>query len=227
MRGRVIRVRVRVANGAAVHAPRRAPAVVGRALTMEGPDGVTPDVVLLSEVATVDLVRLVPLVLGREVPHDIVQWGGGHGAPESGTAVVSLLGPITHRRREVGYPSTAEGGGVRERSWCGAEVVGRWWWAGHALPGRAPVGRAAYIMRGRLLPGLLGADWNRAPGWLRKALTRAYRGSGVLGVAAWRSWRPRLVGTVDVGGDHPAVDVDVRVRLKQENLLFRARRLTP
>lgn len=226
MTGRWMHVVVRIANAGDVHAPARAHAVVGRSLTVEGPVGL-PDIVLLSEVSSVNVLRMTHLLDVDVDEVDVIQWGGGQGRPESGVAIVSLLGPITRRRRVVGFRETAEGGGIRERSWTGAVIVGKWWWSGHAHPPRATLAQAAYIARGRLLRGLLGADWNRAPAWMRRAVLRAYRGSEVLGAAAPRGWRPRLLGEVEVGSDHPAVDIEVRIWLKRENLLFRGRRRHP
>lgn len=133
---------------------------------------------------------------------------GKPGSPSAGTGIISRH-PITDRRHVLGSKSSRE---TRARSWVGGRILGRPLWAGHAPPPRDPRGMARYIARSRVLPGGLGADWNNAPGWMRRTSTRAYRGSGVLGLLAPRWWRPRLLGTVDIGSDHPAVDVAVRLR---------------
>lgn len=208
-----VKVVVRIANGASVTAPRRAYGVAGRAIFKEGPGGL-PDVILLSEVASVSLRRLVDLHEGGEAV-EVLQYGGGHNMPEAAVAIVSRF-HIKTPRRLVGAPATDEGGGIRERSWVGGRILGKWMWAGHAHPLRAPMAQARYIALGRALPGGLGADWNRAPRWMRLAMDRAYRGSGVLGFLAPRWWRPRLLGVVDLASDHQAVDVEVTLLVRDK-----------
>lgn len=135
----------------------------------------------------------------------VVQYGAP-GSPEAGTALVSRW-PLTRPRRVLGSRRTRE---TRARSWVGAKVLGRKVWSGHANPPRDPAGAARYIARARMLRGGLGADWNHAPRWMHATSVRRYVGDGVLGVLVPRWWKPRLIGTVDIGSDHRAVDIEVR-----------------
>lgn len=198
---------IRVANCAAVSAPRQADHCAILAMTKAGEYGV-PDVVLFSEVSPVNLSRLV---LIHAVGAEVVQYGEA-GSPEAGVGIVSRL-PIVKRSTAVGSARTSEGGGIRMRPFARGKVRRLpWLSAGHAAPPRAPVARALYLARARTLPGIVGADWNSAPRWMRQNFVRQYRGIGVLGLLVPRTWKVSVAHSVDVGSDHPAVDVRIERR---------------
>lgn len=192
---------VRVANCAAVSAPQFAAHCARRALTQSGEYGV-PDVVLFSEVAPVNLAQVALL---HAVGVEVAQRGPG-GSPEAGVAIASRL-PIKKRTMALGSPRTSEGGGIRMRPLAGAKTGGLWVWAGHAPPPRSPIARALYIARARACRGAVGADWNQPPTWMRRTSARRYRGIGVLGLLVPVRWKASTAKPVDIGSDHPAVDV--------------------
>lgn len=197
------RLVVRVANSAAVSAPKFAHHCTRRAITQAGYFGV-PDVVLLSEVAPVNVAQVALL---HAVGSEVVQYGTG-GSPEAGVAIVSRL-PIARRKMAVGSARTSEGGGIRMRPLVGAKIAGLWFWAGHAPPPRSPVARALYLARARMTSGLIGADNNQPPDWMRSHFGRKYRGNGVLGLLVPRRLKASKAHGVDIGSDHLAVDVEV------------------
>ena len=200
-----VRVVVRVANCADVTAPRRAAAVTREALTKPGGHGL-PDVVLLSEVSSVD-VALVARIHARTAT--VVQHGERH-SPEAGVAVASRLG-ARPKRTIVGSPAVR--GKVRMRPILGASIGRLPVWAIHAPPGRSPVARALYIARARRRGGLCGGDWNQPPRWMRRTTRRKYRGlpGDVLGLMIPRRYRASKAVGVDIGSDHPAADVVVHI----------------
>lgn len=195
------RIVVRVANCAAVSAPQHAAWCARRALVQHGEYGV-PDVVLLSEVAPVNVAQTA---LIHAVGSEVVQFGAA-GSPEAGVAIVSRL-PIRKRTTALGSARTSEGGGIRMRPLVGAKVAGLWFWSGHAPPPRSPIARATYIAVARTKRGAVGADWNSDPGWMRRTSARAYRGIGVLGLLVPLRYRVSVAEPVEIGSDHEAVDV--------------------
>lgn len=199
---------VRVANAAAVSAPRYAHHCARRALTQPGKYGV-PDVVLLSEVSPVGVSQVA---LIHAVGMEVAQYAPA-GSPQAGVAVASRL-PIRKRAMSEGSARTSEGGGIRMRPWVGAKVKGLpWMRSGHAPPKRAPLARARYIGRARALTGILGADWNSDPRWMRRTSARQYRGIGVLGLLVPLRWKASKAAPCDIGSDHDAVDVVLTKRV--------------
>ena len=198
-----VRLVVRIANCADVTAPRRARHVTRQALTKPGGHGL-PDVVLLSEVSSVDVAE-VALIHARELT--VIQQGARH-SPEAGVAVASRLG-ASPKRIIVG--SLAVRGKVRMRPILGARIGRLPVWAIHAPPGRAPVARALYIARARRRGGIVGGDFNRLPRWMKATTRRKYRGlpGDVLGLMVPRRYRASEAVAVHIGSDHPAVDVVV------------------
>lgn len=201
---------VRVANCAAVSAPKRARGCVVKALTEKNWHGGLPDVVLFSEVSPVN-VELVAHNLG----YDVVQFGKP-GSPQAGVAIAvhreTMRRP--HRTKYVlGSPATREGGGIRERPMVSAKVRpkegarGVRVWAGHAPPPRSPLARALYMARTRGLRGAVGADFNMTSIAMRSSSERLYKGIGVLGllVPVWA--KASTAHAVEIGSDHSAVDV--------------------
>lgn len=198
---------IRVANSAAVSNPREAAYCTRLALTKPGRHGV-PDVVLLSEVSPVNVSQVALL---HAVGMEVAQYGPS-GSAEAGVAVASRL-PIRKRSMALGSARTSEGGGIRMRPLVGVKVKGLpWLRAGHAPPPRSPVARAVYLSRARTLRGFVGADWNQPPTWMKRTSVRAYRGIGVLGLLVPLRWKAEDPSPVDIGSDHPAVDVKVTVR---------------
>lgn len=198
---------VRVANCAAVSAPREADHCAIMAMTKAGKYGV-PDVVLFSEVSPVNLHRLAML---HAVGSDVVQYGE-MGSPEAGVGIVSRA-LIRKRRTLIGSARTSEGGGIRMRPFASAKTGGLWFHAGHAPPPRSPVARAVYIARARALRGAVGCDWNQPPQWMRRTSLRRYRGIGVLGLLVPVAWKSTHAQAVEIGSDHPAVDVRLTRRI--------------
>lgn len=200
-----VRVVVRVANCAGVTAPRRARHVARQALTKPGVHGV-PDLVLLSEVSPVSVAE----VARHHAAGAYVVQRGRVGSPEAGVAVVSRL-PMMARRPVTGSPATREGGGIRMRPILGVRLGRASAWSVHAPPARAPLARALYLARVRACRGLVGGDFNSPPRWMRGTYVRKYRGHGVLGLLIPRHWSASKATTVDIGSDHEAVDVLVRI----------------
>jgi len=198
-----VRLVIRIANAAAVTAPRRAVYVTRQALTKPGGHGL-PDVVLLSEVAPVD----VNLVAMNHAPDMHVIQLGAKGSPDAGVAIASRLGA---RPKGATLGSPAVRGKVRKRPILGASIGRLPVWAIHAPPGRAPWARGVYIARARRRGGLVGGDWNQPPRWMRRTTTRKYRGlaGDVLGLMVPRRYKASQPVAVDIGSDHPAVDIVV------------------
>lgn len=196
------RIVVRVANCAGVSNPRLTGFCVRMALTEPGIHGL-PDVVLLSEVSPVN----VAAVARKHAPGWYVVQRGRVGSPAAGVAIASRA-PIRSARSLVG---SVAGFGIRMRPVLSGSTLGARVTAVHAPPARAPLSRARYIARARTRRGLVGGDWNRRPGWMRRTSTRTYRGIGVLGVLVPRHWAASKASGVDIGSDHPAVDVVVHI----------------
>lgn len=193
------RLVVRVANCEGVS--ERDPATEARhALTREGAYGL-PDVVLLSEVSWLDA-----RMLAREHGWVAIQHGA-KGSAEAGVAILSRITPTVALRPLIGSVATREGGGIRARPIVGARIGGIRFWSGHAPPPRSPIAKAVYIARARACRGVVGADWNASPAWVRRTSLRRYRGIGVLGLLVPLRFKASTAKPVDIGSDHPAVDV--------------------
>lgn len=197
-----LRVVVRVANCEGV-SERRPQDEALAALTKPGPYGL-PDVVLLSEVSWLDA-----QALGALHGFYAMQYGD-RGAAEAGVAIAA--------RRPLLRPSMAVGSrpvpGVRMRPLVSARAFGVKWTAGHAPPPRTPAARALYLARVRATSGIAGGDFNQAPGWMRGSFVRKYCGDGVLGLLIPRRFKASKAASVDIGSDHPAVDVVVHLPVR-------------
>lgn len=163
------------------------------------------DVWLLCEIAWADLDRIAE-AHGLHALHY-----GERGSAEAGVGIMS--------RKPIGSPtllqavmSTREGGGIRMRPICSGRTYGLKVSAIHAHPGRAPIAQAAYMARVRLTGGICGGDFNQAPPWMRRNFARTYRGIGVLGLISPRRYHLSEAAAVDVGSDHPAVDIQLTRR---------------
>lgn len=203
-----VKVVVRVANSAAVHAPGRAKEVTRRALTKPGVHGI-PDIVLLQEVAPVDVREL-----GRLTGHDVIQYGP-IGSPQAGVAI-AVRHPIGQRRGRpqlvVGSRRTREGGGIRMRPLISEVITVRGsrvlrYASGHADPPRAPLANKEFMKAVRRQWGVVGGDFNHRIVGLRRILTRKVRGKGALALVV-PPWVTCSKATgVEIGSDHLAVDV--------------------
>ena len=200
------RLVVRIANCQGV-SERKPGDEAHAALTKRGAYGL-PDVVLLSEVAWLDAHMVARAHGWVAVQH------GTRGSAEAGVAVMSRLTPAKPLRPVIGSIATREGGGIRQRPLVGAKIAGLQFWSGHAPPPRSPIARAAYIARARACRGLVAADWNRDPKWMRRTSLRKYRNVGVLGVLVPRRWKASVANPVNIGSDHPAVDVELHIPVR-------------
>ena len=196
------RLVIRIANCAGVSNPRLTGFCVRMALTTPGLRGL-PDVVIFSEVSPVN----VAAVARKHAPGWYVVQRGRVGSPAAGVAIASRA-PIRSARSLVG---SVAGFGIRMRPILSGSTLGARVTAVHAPPARAPLSRARYIARARTRRGLVGGDWNRRPGWMRRTSTRTYRGIGVLGALVPRHWAASKASGVDIASDHPAVDVVVHI----------------
>jgi hypothetical protein len=197
---------VRVVNAASVTYPaRRAISVWDQALTKAGPLGV-PAVVLACEMADVN---------ARRKGWDVYQ-RGVTGSPESALAIAvrAERGRIVSPRL---LPGTPPGSGIRARPILTALVVidpgtparwGRSFDVGHAPPKRAWRLRARYLRAFVKAQGSIdGGDLNIGHAWAARILGKRVHSAGVLHLAVPR-WIPQTTThRVDVGSDHPAIDV--------------------
>ena len=85
----------------------------------------------------------------------------------------------------------------------------------HVPPKRAPIAQTAYFARVRASRGIVGGDFNAAPRWMRRSFVRKYRGVGVLGLLVPRRIKASKGLPVDVGSDHPAVDVVLHLPVRK------------
>jgi len=131
---------------------------------------------------------------------------GTRGSAKAGVGILSR-DQIGERTYKVGSPAA---GGVRLRPLVTGRTFGFKVTAAHAPPPRNPVARATYLARVGATGGIVGGDFNREPGWMRSNFGRRYRGDGVLGVLVPRKFKVSGAHVVNVGSDHPAVDVRVR-----------------
>lgn len=174
------RVVIRAANAAAVSMPKMARSIVRRALTMPGGFGL-PDVVLFCEVSPVD----VAVVASTHRPGMFTHQVGEIGSPDAGLAIVSTK-PIRHPGTRLGSRPAR---GLRMRPILTGRTHGIPVAAVHAPPARNPVARAIYLARVTKRRGVVGGDFNRRVGWMRKHFWRKYRGHGVIGLLVPRHYR--------------------------------------
>lgn len=198
-------VTIRLCNADGVHAPKRTPDIVRRALMTPGDFGV-PDFVLFSEVSPVSVLDIARTV---DPAISVVQEGRS-GSPEAGVAIAALW-PIELLRLIVGSPATSEGGGIRMRPLLGALCGRLRLWAVHAPPGRAPRARALFLSRVRPRRHLVGGDMNRSLRWVQRLTGRKVRGAEVMCLVLPPLWRATAARPVNVGTSHPALDIKVWV----------------
>lgn len=161
-----------------------------------------PDVWLLSEIAWADL----EAIANKHGLHALQS--GPRGSADAGVGILSRL-PIAKAGLLVGTLATSEGRGVRMRPLVTGRTYGMQFTAGHAPPPTSPVARSVYIARARLVPGVVGCDWNQPVRWMEETSRRNYRGIGVLGVLVPKRYGVSHARPVDVDSDHAAVDVMV------------------
>ena len=157
---------------------------------------------LLSEIAWADLERIAKKH-GLHALHY-----GQRGSAEAGVGILSRR-PISSPRMRVGSRPVP---GVRMRPIVTARTFGLTVTAGHAPPPRTPVARALYLARVRATGGIVGADFNLAPSWMRRSFVRKYRGIGVLGLLVPMRFKASRAVGVGIGSDHAAVDVRISRR---------------
>lgn len=218
MRRKRVPAVVRVANcqDVAVSSSRAASNVV-RALTSPGYYGL-PDLVLFSEIATVDLWRVAERhgFTGLQM--------GSVGSPYAGVglAVRDETAVRAHRDRlVVGSPATSAGGGIRMRPLVSdlVSVRGSKWvrvWSGHAPPPRAPLARLRYLAAVRGQQGIVGADFNLPPAEMRARYLRVYHGIGVLGLLTPARYDASIARPLDIGSDHDAADIRIHLPARRK-----------
>lgn len=160
------------------------------------------DIWLLSEIAWAELEGLAK----RHGLHALHY--GERGSAEAGVGILSRR-PIAAGAMRVGSARTSEGGGIRMRPLVTGRTFGLKVTAGHAPPARSPRARTAYLTRVRLTSGIVCADFNSTPEFMRRTSTRRYVGIGVLGALVPRRFKVSGPRAVDIGSDHPAVDLKV------------------
>lgn len=133
---------------------------------------------------------------------------GERGSAEAGVGILS--------REPIGQPLMRVGSravpGVRMRPFCSGRTYGLSVTAAHAPPPRTPVARALYLRQIRHIGGVVAGDFNQRPDLMRAHFKRQYRAIGVLGVLVPPRWKSSPAKPVDIGSDHPAVDVVLRRR---------------
>lgn len=157
------------------------------------------DIWLLSEIAWADLDGIAQ----RHGLHALHY--GDRGSAEAGVGILSRK-RIGHSEMRVGSRAVP---GVRMRPLVTGRTCGLKVTAGHAPPPRTAAARALYLVRVRAVGGIVGLDTNMVPGWMRRNFVRKYRGVGVLGLLVPRRYQASEARGVDVGSDHPAVDVRI------------------
>lgn len=131
---------------------------------------------------------------------------GERGSAEAGVGILSRR-PIADGSMLEAVRSTSEGGGIRMRPITTGRTSRMRVSAIHAHPQRAPVAQRVYMARVKATPGIVGGDFNREAAWMRTNFERQYRGIGVLGLLVPARWKSSPAKPVDIGSDHPAVDV--------------------
>lgn len=160
------------------------------------------DVWLLSEIAWADLDGIAE----RHGLHALHY--GQRGSAEAGVGILSRCRILKPSLLQA-VMSTREGGGIRMRPIASGRTAGLKVSAIHAHPARAPIAQRAYMARVRLTPGIVGGDMNIDVAQMRRMSVRKYRGIGVLGLLVPRRFHVSEARAVNVGSDHPAVDVRV------------------
>lgn len=207
----------RVANARGVTTPVLAGRITRRALTQPGHFG-KPWIVTLCEVAPVDV---------REVTDSLDRWEavqrGDVSSPHAGVA-------ICHNRRhverlhdvrfKVGSSATAEGGGIRMRPILteryrafdhGVHARDVDLSSVHNPPDRAARAQVDFMADVRLTGGIVAGDFNEAVTAMKDSTARQYRGIEVLGAIVPRWIDVSTAWPVDIGSDHEAVDVLLRI----------------
>lgn len=187
---------IRVLNAQNV-SERRPQDEINAGITLPFAHGGEVDVWLLSEIAWADLETIAE----RHGLHAL--HFGGRGSAEAGVGIMSRR-PIGDALSRVGSRAVP---GVRMRPLVTGRTFGLKVTAGHAPPARTALARAAYLAQIRLTGGIVGADFNQTPAWMRRSFARTYRGVGVLGLLVPRRYKASEAIGVHVGSDHPAVDV--------------------
>lgn len=200
---------VRIANAAAVSARNYAGTCVLRAgVTLAGAK--LPSVILFSEVSPVNVRNLL-----HPWGYDVIQLGE-KGSPEAGVAIAYRRDIFKAEEPTlfVGSEATSEGGGIRMRPgltvrlWTEDDQTGVFT-AGHT-PARRAVEAARKFMRKFLrVGGLAGGDLNHTAVEVRRMTRRKYRAVEVLGLLVPKFIKARKATPVNIGSDHPAVDVPV------------------
>lgn len=201
---------VRIANAAAVSARNYAGTCVLRAgVTMTARDHL-PSVILFSEVSPVNVRALL-----HPWGYSVIQLGEC-GSPEAGVAIAYRRDIFKAEEPTlfVGSEATSEGGGIRMRPgltvrlWTEGDRTGLFT-AGHVPPKRARDAAGRYLSRFLRVGGLRGGDVNTDPSEMRKKARSKYRAIEVLGLLVPKHMKARKATPVNIGSDHPAVDVPV------------------
>lgn len=216
---------VRIANAAAVSRRRFAATCVIRALTTETARKLLPAVILFSEVSPVHMRQLVK---NWGFLYEVIQLGEP-GSPEAGVAIAYRrdIFKAEEPTLTVGSEATSEGGGIRMRPcltvrlWTEDDRTGLFT-AGHTPPGRAWEAAKKFMRKFLRVGGLRGGDLNHTPAEVRAMARRSkYRAIEVLGLLVPKHIKARKATPVNIGSDHPAVDVPVwlprRPRLAKTN----------
>lgn len=204
---------LRVVNAMSVSASaEKATRIWERALDQPGEYGV-PDVVNGCEMAKVKA-RHVPGAADFYVYQE-----GKTGSPDAALALAvrRSRGTMSGARLRAGTPATSEGDGIRRRPILEARVhmdpgTPQAWTFGndvlHAPPPRAPRARRRFLDVVRTLTArVVSGDMNLTARLAARAIGRRVVGHGVI-CAAVRRWIPTsAVATVDLGGDHLAIDI--------------------
>lgn len=214
---------IRIANAAAVSARNYAGTCVLRAGVTLTKRGKLPAVILFSEVAPVRVRNLL-----ETWGYEVIQMGE-RGSASAGVAIAYRRDIFRAEEPQlfIGSAATSEGGGIRMRPgltvrlWTRDDRTGLFT-AGHTPPKRATEAAKRYMRKFLRVGGLTGGDVNTDPAEMRKlAKGRKYRAIKVLGLLVPKKIKARKPRPVDIGSDHPAVDVQVflpkRRRLARTN----------
>lgn len=203
-RRRAAPVVLRVANFQSVSArPEKSRAIFAEALTKPGRFGV-PHVVLGCEGADFKAEGLAELhgfdaaqfTTNSATAGSVVAWDERHGAALTEPELV---------------PGSAAGEGIQARSLVRVKLRvnghASWFAAGHAPPDRAQHGQDSWYARIKRYRGILGGDFNNRPGEVQPRFRRTYLGVELIGALVPRRIATSLPRAVDIGSDHPAVDI--------------------
>ncbi len=192
---------VRVANCQSVSAgPRKAAGIYRTALTKVGRFGV-PHVVLACECSDFDAELI------RVDGWSSIQYV--HNTAAAGSAIAWRNGEQVGDARLVVGSEAGEGIRTRYVAQATLRINGHkaTFNAGHAPPDRAPNGQRQWLDNAGRLPGVVGADFNTWPKTLDRRFNRKVRGVEVLSLLIPNDIPCSRAKPVDIGGDHPAVDV--------------------